>query len=206
MIQNNLGYVRVCPVLKAPVSKDLSRLYHKCTGADCRFCEWRKHNTIDIGWEKLLDEPTMKLCGVDLTSYQIASRTVSYSTDHQHSESLWRWILFPSTWLRIRTRFNSNRVLHCCRAKIAWLLEVKVLINHACLHLSLWWKPLLSAQHLPPHIVHQKGKGLLKGQGDAETVSLRRLDGMWRYGQIGPHHRTTSYSLEKCHPALIFVN
>lgn len=74
-----------------PVPKNLSRLYHKCTRAGCSFCEWRKHNTIDIGWEKLLDEPSMKLCGVDLTSSQIADPHHELSL----TESLWRWILFP---------------------------------------------------------------------------------------------------------------
>lgn len=161
MIQNNLGYVRVCPILKAPVPKDLSRLYHKCTGADCKFLwvEKAQHYWYRVGETSRWTQYEALWSGFNkLSNCRSASQTVSYSTDHRLSESLWRWILFPSTWLGIRTIFNSNRLLHCCQAKIAWPLEVKVLINHACLHLSLWWKPLLSAQHLPPHIVHQREK------------------------------------------------
>ena len=63
-----------------PVPKDLGTLYHKCTGPGCSFCEWRKHNTIDIGWERLLEEPSMNLCGVDLSSSQIANPHRKLST------------------------------------------------------------------------------------------------------------------------------
>ena len=182
-----------------PVPKDLSRLYHECTEPGCSFCEWRKHNTIDIGCKKLLEEPSMNLCGVDLTSSQIADP----QTDRRLSELLWRWILFPCSWLRIRTsltQIDYNVVEDSLIARN----------DQPCTSTSvtIWRKPLLSAQHLPMHMVCQRGKRPLMWQG--KPVFLRRLEitlnALWRYGQIGPRQGTTSYSLERRHSALIFVN
>ena len=112
------------------------------------------------------------------------------------------WILFPPTWLRRNLNELLLKSSTPVLSRTVWPLEVKVLVNHACPHLSLWQKPLLAAQHLPVHMVYQRGKKPFKWQGEA--VFLRRLEttlnGLWRYDQIGPHQGTTSHS------ALIFVN
>ena len=35
---------------------DVTKLYHRCEGKSCNFCEWRAHKTIDIGWERLFED------------------------------------------------------------------------------------------------------------------------------------------------------
>ena len=38
-----------------PEDSWLDGLYHKCTGTDCEFCQWRLLHPIELGWEKLWD-------------------------------------------------------------------------------------------------------------------------------------------------------
>ena len=35
---------------------DVTKLYHRCEGKSCKFCEWRAQNHIDIGWERLFED------------------------------------------------------------------------------------------------------------------------------------------------------
>ena len=35
---------------------DVTKLYHRCEGKSCNFCEWRAHDPIDIGWERLFED------------------------------------------------------------------------------------------------------------------------------------------------------
>ena len=35
---------------------DVTKLYHRCEGKSCKFCEWRAQNPIDIGWERLFED------------------------------------------------------------------------------------------------------------------------------------------------------
>ena len=38
---------------------DVTKLYHRCEGKNCNFCEWpacSAHNPIDIGWERLFED------------------------------------------------------------------------------------------------------------------------------------------------------
>ena len=101
--------------MKILLFPDQSRLYHKCIGSGCSFCEWRKHTTIDIGWEKLLEDPSVNLCGVDLTSSQLLIPIVNRLLNRLSTfwVALKRNSVSP-TWLRIWTSFNSTWVLQCC--------------------------------------------------------------------------------------------
>ena len=56
---------------------DLASLFHECTGEGCSFCNWRKENPIELGWEPLMEE---ELYGVKLTSSQIADPHKELST------------------------------------------------------------------------------------------------------------------------------
>ena len=72
------------------VPDDLSSLMHSCTGSNCTFCEWRKDNPIELGWERLLDPEeaaagssdghSAMLCGVDLTTSQLLDPSSNLST------------------------------------------------------------------------------------------------------------------------------
>ena len=49
---------------------------YDCRGPDCSFCNWRKDNPIELGWERLLEDSESNnggtpLCGVDLTCSQL---------------------------------------------------------------------------------------------------------------------------------------
>ena len=35
---------------------NVTKLYHRCEGENCSFCEWRAQNPIDIGWERLFED------------------------------------------------------------------------------------------------------------------------------------------------------
>ena len=47
----------------------LRSLRHNCTGADCEFCEMRKSNPIELGWEQLMGcESDIDVEKTDLTA------------------------------------------------------------------------------------------------------------------------------------------
>ena len=65
-----------------PVPDDLTPLMHRCSGTSCSFCAWRRNNPLELGWERLLDdsESGARLCGVDLSSYQLENPYTEIST------------------------------------------------------------------------------------------------------------------------------
>ena len=35
---------------------NVTKLYHRCEGENCSYCEWHAQNPIDIGWERLFED------------------------------------------------------------------------------------------------------------------------------------------------------
>ena len=68
------------------IPKDISKLFHDCSGVKCSFCAWREQNPIKLGWEELLGMEAEYECdnnivaGVELTSSQIADPSRELST------------------------------------------------------------------------------------------------------------------------------
>jgi hypothetical protein len=63
----------------------LSTLIHECSGPESSFCAWRKDNSIELGWERLLDdsEPLnggSTVCRVNLTCSQVENSDCELST------------------------------------------------------------------------------------------------------------------------------
>ena len=48
----DISFCEKWPLAKMYVTK----LYHRCEGKSCKFCEWSAHNPIDIGWERLFKD------------------------------------------------------------------------------------------------------------------------------------------------------
>ena len=63
--------------MEEAISSDLASLFHECTGEGCSFCNWRKENPIELGWEPLMEK---ELYGVKLTSSQVADPHKELST------------------------------------------------------------------------------------------------------------------------------
>ena len=65
--------------LDSAVPKDLSTLFHECTG--CSFCAWRNDHPVNLGWEQLLSKPvgSNSLYGVELSNSQIEDPTTELS-------------------------------------------------------------------------------------------------------------------------------
>ncbi len=71
--------------LDLAVPVDFERLFHRCTGptSTCEFCNFRKMNPIDLGWEALFEDdpelPTI-VSGLQLTASQLDDPTKELST------------------------------------------------------------------------------------------------------------------------------
>ena len=66
---------------REPEDSWLDGLYHKCTGTDCEFCQWRLSHPIELGWEKLLDANCDLTANFALSTQQTADFLVDKDFD-----------------------------------------------------------------------------------------------------------------------------
>ena len=66
---------------REPEDSWLDSLYHKCTGTDCEFCQWRLSHPIELGWEKLWDADCDLTADFALSTQQTADFLVDKDFD-----------------------------------------------------------------------------------------------------------------------------
>ena len=66
---------------REPEDSWLDGLYHKCTGTDCEFCQWRLSHPIELGWEKLWDANCDLTANFALSTQQTADFLVDKDFD-----------------------------------------------------------------------------------------------------------------------------